>query len=63
MWKVETEKFKVKQRGGELPDIEVTKETYIPQPKGDLPEGVTRSEFHKLLRKASKPIEPESGKS
>jgi hypothetical protein len=67
-FKVKIKRFTVKQRGGESPDIQVTSTQYIPirrlkkskaNKKNPTDYGITRDQFHELVKKASQPIEKE----
>jgi len=54
-YKVKTEKQTIKQRGGESPNIHVTRRIYIPISKRLMPKGISREQFHDILGKASEP--------
>lgn len=61
MNKVRIEKFTIKQRGGESPDIEVTRRIYPPvkhqRPRKEpVDYGITVAQFEDILDKASRPI-------
>jgi len=64
MDKIKVEKFTIKQRGGESPDIEVTRRIFPPlkqqrphkEPKDY---GITEAQFENILDKASQPKSPD----
>ena len=60
---IKVEKSTAKQRGGKSPDIQVTRTIFTPRPRIPMPDGITKEEFHNILKKASQPIKkPKSGR-